>query len=365
MNKNTLIVFTAITLTLIITAAVVVNKDSSPTFLTKEPLLPALQQNINDAGSISLLSSRHKTLLERDGESWRIANSDDYPAQFDQVRELLINLSDLKTLERKTRNPELYHRLDVQDPEQPDSRSVRVMVSDSEGNTLADLIVGKARISRVTNIQTGLYVRRPDDEHALLVEGNVPVSAEKTAWFNPDILNITADQIQRVEIVHADDSRVDIERESPTATFVITNLPTDREVQSSLALNRFATALQETQARDVRARTSFDTDTRIAQTTISTFDGMIIKVSTFQLDDRYFARFEFDYDAALASKNDNNNDDGADLLAADSAATIKMPVSEEARDLHNRLSDWVYQIPEFQFKVLTETMDSLTRPANR
>lgn len=355
MNRNNLIALAAITLTVVIIAAVVVGKDRSPTYMDQEPLLPKLSANINQAASISLTSNRHKTILERDGETWRIANSDDYPALFDKVRNLLINLSSLRTLELKTDNPALYHYLEVQNPSQPDSNSVQVTVTDENANVLADVIIGKARHSKVTNLQTGLYVRKPDAEHALLVEGRVPVSAEKTAWFNPDIVNIASERVREVVIKHPDGSVVRAYRESPEASFQLADLPDNRRVQSLTALNRFGSVLQDISARDIRALDSFNFE-RPVETKVRTFDGMVVDVRSSQLDNRYYANFHFRYDV---------------LNQTDIAQPPRLPpgekpgddtsTQEQSRDLQQRLGNWVYQIPQFKYELLTATLDDYTR----
>lgn len=351
MNRNNLIALAAITLTVVIIAAVVVGKDRSPTYIGKETLLPALSESINEATSITLVSNRHKTILERDGETWRIANSDDYPALFDKVRSLLINLTELQTKERKTDNPELYHYLDVQDPSQPDSNSVQVTVTDKDGNVLADVIIGKSRNSKVTGLQTGLYARKPDAAHALLVEGRVPVSAEKTAWFNPDIVNIASERVREVIIRHPEGSIVHAYRESPEAGFQLADLPPNRRVQSRTALNRFGSVLQEISARDIRALETFSFDQAI-ETTVRTFGGMIIDIRSTRKDDRYYANFRFSFDADMENK-------ATKPVAGDAGERIA--VEAEAQELQERLGSWVYQIPAFKFEVLTATLDDYTR----
>lgn len=363
MNRNTLIVFAAITLTVVIAAFVVVSQERSPTYLSKEPLLPTLVENINKAASISLISNHERTILERDGETWRIANSDDYPALFDKVRTLLIDLSELRTLERKTSNPELYHRLDVRDPSEPNSKSVQVTVMDDAGEALADIIVGKPRVSKVTNIQTGVYVRRPENAHAVLAEGSVPVSAEKTAWFNPDILNLPSETIREVTIEQADGSTLRAYRDSPEGQFNLADLPVNRQVQSRTALNRFGSVLQEISASDIRALETFDFPDTSTRTTVRSFDGAVIRIHSTQLDDRYYANFEFSYDASAATEAPSAE---AQPVPADDDAITPVPVPTEDRmtDLQNRLGNWVYQIPEFKYKLLTAALDDYTRVAD-
>lgn len=355
MNRNTLIALAAITLTVVITAIVVVSKERAPTYLDKKPLLPTLQENINKAASISLVSNRHKTILERDGETWRIANSDDYPALFEKVRNLLINLSELHTLERKTNKPELYHYLNVQAPSQPDSNSVQVTVMDEGANILADVIIGKPRTSKVTNIQTGLYVREPDSSHALLVEGRVPVAAEKTAWFNPNILNIASERIREVVVKHPDGNIVRAFRDSPESNFQLADLPDNRKVQSQVALNRFGSVLQDISARDIRALGNFNFE-RPVETTVYTFNGMIIDVRSSRLDDRHYANFQFRFDVI------SHRNIGQPLMLPETDTSGKQASpQEQAQELQARLGNWVYQIPGYQFDNLTATLEDYTR----
>lgn len=351
MNRNSLIIFAAITMTVVIAAIVVVSKERSPTYISEEPLLPELKAHINDATAIHLVSSRHETRLTREGDSWYIANSDDYPALFDKVRSLLINLSELRTRELKTSNPDLYHHLDVQEPTQPDSNSVRVTVTDSDNEVLADIIIGKPRVSKVTNVQTGLYVRKPEAEHALLVEGRVHVSAEKTAWFDQDIVNIASERIREVIIRHPDGSSIRAFRESPGANFQIANLPPDRQVQSTTALNRFGSVLQEVSARDIRSIETFNFESPV-ETTVYTFDGLVADVRSSKRDDRYFANFRFSFDAS-------GQMDAASTVTNEAGEQIS--VQEQAQQLQRQLSGWVYQIPSFKYEVLTATLDDYTR----
>lgn len=360
MNKNTLIVLAAVTITVAIAAAVVTQQQRSPTELRKEALLPRLVADINEAASISITGNRHKTLLERENDTWTIANSDDYPALQDKVRNLIIDLSELTTLERKTRNPELYYRLDVQDPSEPDSKAVRVMVADQGGSTLADVIIGKPRISRVTNIQTGLYVRKPDEPHAMLVEGSVGVAAEKTAWFNPNIIDIPAMRIMEISIRHPDGSILRAFRNSPEQDFQLADLPENRRVASRTVLNRFGSVLHEVRADDVRAVDAFTFPASTIESEIRTFDGMRVAVNATTIDDRHYAHFEFRYDeSAVTDTSTGFAEDG--IGDGESGGPERLPVELETAELSGQHDEWVYQIPGFKYEILSQTIENLTR----
>lgn len=352
MNRNSLIILAAITLTMVVAAVVVVSEERSPTSMSNDKLLPTLSENINNAAAITIASNRYRTELERDGDTWNIANSDGYPALFDKVRSLLINLTELRTKERKTDNPDLYHYLNVQDPATRDSNSTRVTVRNSDGEVLADVLLGKARKSKVTGLQTGLYVRKPDAEHALLVEGRAPVSAKKTDWFNTDIINIASERVREVLIEHPDGRRLRVYRDSPEGNFELDNLPADRRIQSRVALNKFASVLQEVAARDIRALDQFDFGGNAIETRIQTYDGLVVNVKSTKVEDDHFANFEVRYDESLRM---------------DFASTVtdsegnKIDVARQAESLQQQLGDWVYRIPGFKYDVLTATLDDYTR----
>lgn len=352
MNRNSLIILAAITLTMVVTAVVVVSEERSPTSMSNEKLLPMLSENINNATAITIGSNRYRTELERDGDTWRIANSDGYPALFDKVRSLLINLTELRTKERKTDNPELYHYLDVQETDVRDSNSTRVTVRNSDGEVLADVLLGKARKSKVTGLQTGLYVRKPDAEHALLVEGQAPVSAKKTDWFNTDTINISSDRVHEVIVKHPNGSRVRAYRDSPEGNFELDNLPADRRIQSRVALNKFGSVLQQLAARDIRALDQFDFGGDAVETRVQTYDGLVVNVKSTEIDGDHYANFQVRHDESLRM---------------DFASTVtdsegnKIEVAKQAEALQRRLSNWVYQIPGFKYDVLSATLDDYTR----
>jgi hypothetical protein len=352
-KQNALLIFAAVTLTVVIVAAVIVRQQAPQTELPREPLLPGLSARINDAAEIAIESRRDRTILRRSGDAWVIANADGYPALFDRVRALLISLSELKTLERKTRNPALYHRLGVEDPGAEGSQSLRVIVRDSGGGVLADLIIGKPRLSRITNQPTGLYVRMPDAAQALLVEGGLEIAADKTAWFDADILNIPATRVREVVIRHPNGETLVVSRTDPAdADFILEGLPPDRRLKSQVTVNRLGSVLQDVRASDARARAGFNFPEDATQVTVRTLDGLVATVRTARVGGASYAQFDFDAGPAPEPP-----------AAGGSEAQAGPTAAEEAAAINQRLGRWVYLIPEFKYEILTETLDNLTLPA--
>ena len=75
------------------------------------PLLPALQEAINDVASVAVTTADGTVTLERGEGGWTLAEKAGYAARADRVRTLLFELRDARVLEQKTANPDRFTRL--------------------------------------------------------------------------------------------------------------------------------------------------------------------------------------------------------------------------------------------------------------
>jgi len=82
----------------------------------------------------------------------------------------------------------------------------------------SSIIIGAQRHSKSANSSQGLYVRRPDEAKALLVEGNLKLTNDIKDWFDRNILDIPSSAMREVSIQHTDGDELKISkknRESP------------------------------------------------------------------------------------------------------------------------------------------------------
>ncbi|HXM71095.1 MAG TPA: hypothetical protein VN970_08175, partial [Thermoanaerobaculia bacterium] len=116
MKPGTLVVLAAATVLLAL-GTVWVNS-STPVYRSGtggELLFPGLAKEINDAAKLTVETADRKITVERKGDAWVVADKYDYPAKFDLVKQELVGLAQLKTVEAKTAEPSLYARLEVED----------------------------------------------------------------------------------------------------------------------------------------------------------------------------------------------------------------------------------------------------------
>lgn len=131
-----------------------------------EIFLPELQRRANDAREVVLTRNSGTATLKQQGDRWIFVEKGNYPANGEQVRRVLVELAELRPVESKTRKPDLYPRLQVEDPTAKDGRSTLMTVKDGQGGTIADVVIGRRRIDRLGGGRDSLYVRRKDSDRA-------------------------------------------------------------------------------------------------------------------------------------------------------------------------------------------------------
>src|SRR5215831_7755877 len=107
------------------------------------PVFGNLLATANDVVTVTVASTAGKFTLARRGDEWVLVEKDDHPVAADKLRRLVAGLADLRLLEAKTRRPERYARLEVEDVGGKDAKSKEVTLAGANGKPLADLIVGK------------------------------------------------------------------------------------------------------------------------------------------------------------------------------------------------------------------------------
>src|ERR1700719_2416579 len=122
-----------------------------------QPAFPALAAKLGEVASVTVSRNGTTMTLIRDGDSWLVAEKGNYPANAAKLSQIVRAMADLSLVEPKTQNPDLYPRLDVEDPEH--GKSALVAVKDKSGGDLAQAIVGKRRYDRLGAGDDGVYLR--------------------------------------------------------------------------------------------------------------------------------------------------------------------------------------------------------------
>jgi len=199
MNRKKVAILISLTF-LIVVATIIIGYNKTQS--TKKDyslnyIFPDLKEKINDVHSIKVLNNETEIKIKKIKEEWVIENLHNYPARFDLIRSNLISLATLKKLEPKTKRPELYKNLHVEDTNEKNSKSTLITIKNKENSTLASLLVGKR-----ARIHDHFYVRPTKSEQAWLAQGLLNLRVTPVEWAEREILNITPEEIQTISVSH-------------------------------------------------------------------------------------------------------------------------------------------------------------------
>ena len=132
---------------------------SFQTVTVGSPVFAGFRETLNDATSIEMVHNAGQMSLVRKDGNWTMNESDGYPAEFKNIQKVLIGLSELVYVEAKTKNPELFEKLDLRDPSIKESRGRHITVLGVDDKPLIDVILGKTMFTatKITNIKFFTY----------------------------------------------------------------------------------------------------------------------------------------------------------------------------------------------------------------
>jgi hypothetical protein len=342
MKRQNLLVLSSLTIAVIIIAALFTQSRAPQTTIEKETLFPELAEKINDVTHIEIKSSEDRgvVLQKMEDGQWTLQSADNYPAQFNKIKDVVVSLSQLKILATKTDNPKLYPELGVEGPDSKNTSSLLLTLIDQSGATLVSLIVGKPRKDSAGSTRPSLYVRKASAKNALLVEGYLQLKSNNKDWYERNVIHIPVSRIQTVNIVKSTGNRLSINKRSEGDTeFKIIEGNT---TSPSVLLNKLGTFFEDMHVEGVLAANNFKFPDDATITTFKTFNGLVITVKNILSGGKAFAHFSFTTEAISKSSVNEITEENSETIS----------VEEESQLLNEFMSDWVYEIPEFKFETL-------------
>src|SRR5438270_13101765 len=316
-----------LTATVIVVAAAIVvlaaaDRAASPA-PSGERALPGLAAKLGDLAWVGLSRGPTKIDFAAVNGSWAVVEKGNYPAAQGKMRQMLLGLADLTLIEPKTERPELFARLDPDDP--ANGRSTEIKLNDRTGQTSAELIIGRRRADRLGTGSDAVYVRKPGANRAWLARGSVDVSGEVVDWLDRRILDLPAARIASVKLT-GDGSTLLLSRAQPNDRFAVAASPADAKFKGPSVLAEPAGALAALDLADVKPAAEQPVpDSGVAAASFTTLDGLTV-------DLRLFAR------------------DNTDWLAI--AASGKDASEAEAKAINDRVAAWTYAITPDRAKLL-------------
>ncbi len=352
-----------------IALAVIANREPSTSIpQSGQVLFPEFMSVINDVTEFVIETNEQTITLVRGENIWRVKEKASYRADLEKVKQAIVGLADLRIHEPKTKNPELYERLGLQDSNQEGSPSKTVTVKTSDNPELAKLVVGTQKPAKGNSRMSDIYVRKPGDPQTWLVVGNLPLEAIPGEWLDKEVTALTTKRVRQVTVSHPKGKTLHLSKSKPDdLDFHLDSIPTGFKVSSQFNVNNVVGTLVQLSLEDVKplAEVDFGANPRVSAV-LETFDGLRLHVHTTQQGEKILAKVSAEFDANLIQSpepeqksDDSQQAEGAAEENGDNTTGIEPPkeeallskpeeVQKEVESLNQRVKDWAYVLPSFR-----------------
>lgn len=364
MRLKSFIVLAAVTILVAAGAFYALNQRESSTrgTVTSQPLFPGLTDRINEIDRLTIQTSADGTItLVRDGDDWGMAERHGYPADFEKIRNALIEIAALNTLEPRTSKPELYEKLQVEDVENELSSSIRVTAAAGD-ETVADLIVGRTRPAEEGG---GVFVREVGEEQSWLAEGSIQPQRKFVQWLDRNIVNVDQRRVRMVEMTRPDGQGVVVSKAHPADEeyTLETTVPEGRKVKPDSELRALASITDFLILEDVRPEEEVDFTSSPIVDRFLTFDGLELVMEVVEQDDRSWVRVTAGPADRLegldAFVQENEGQDSREGRIADQMKTPE-EIETEIASINDRVGGWAYRVTDYKTGKLRTTIENIT-----
>ena len=112
-------------------AALVLTPDAPREDTSATLAFPGLAERLGQAAKIEVRKPDASLVLVRQGEAWVLPDRGNYPVRAERVREVLVGLTELRLVERRTADRSQLDRLGLDDPAKAGSTAVLLRVLDA------------------------------------------------------------------------------------------------------------------------------------------------------------------------------------------------------------------------------------------
>jgi hypothetical protein len=315
-----------------------------------ETVVPGLINRVNDVATIEVVKGKDQIKVQRTADGWVMPDRGGYPVKFETVKQNIVTMAELKTVEPKTAKADLYSRIEVEDPAGADTKSSQMTFKDADGKTIASMVIGRKRYAPIGG-KDMVYVRKPGESRAWLAEGTFEIRTPAPEWLVKEISGIKDERWKTLTFTQADGARTVMFRkddpnapkpeskDGPPEIWEVEGRPTERALRPPATVSSTASAYNFLNLDDVRPAKEVEDGAPKATTEFVAFDGLVMKSKMVEKGDTVWTMFE-------AS------------TTPDAIQAIKL----EAAELNKKLAGWAYKLPEYKQNFLSRKFDDLVEP---
>jgi hypothetical protein len=289
-------------------------------------MLPVLATGKAQVASIAIGQGGNTLTLENKDGRWSLKERSGYPADVEMIRTLLVKLSQAELIEAKTRKPDRYAMLELENHDATGAKSRSVRLVDGNGGTIADVVIGKRRWDAFGSGKGGTYVRTVGDPQTWLANAEFDVSADVKAWIKPNVFETESAKISRLTIEIPGEEPLRIERGGAAdSKAVLVGLPDGKKLKDASAADSVLRGASSLEAEDVRKIDAMPAGDGVNTVSFLTSEGLEVMM-----------RLRKDGDATWVSLAASGNGDA----------------KSAAESINARTGGWEFKVPGYKADAL-------------
>jgi Domain of unknown function (DUF4340) len=325
---------------------------------------------VNDITKIQIRSVPATVTLEKKGDAWRVAEREDYPADFTKIRDLTRMLWELKAGQETQVGPSQLGRLKLIAPGQGTDTGLEINLQGEKDKQIASLIIGKSvdRTNASTDTPaTGRFVYNPvvKDRVYLVSESFLSVDPVSVgSWLDKTF--ITPGELEEIDqAAWSNNPGWKVTRKDPKAEWQLGNPQPDEKLDKAVVqnLSTFSPTFV-----DVRPPSTSQDETGLKdpfKITVKTFDGFtyVLLVGKAGLDKTRYLQLSVSADLT-ATRTPDPNESADDKKKKDEEFDKKAAALKERVEKEKRFEKWIYLVPEWNLEQILKRRDEiLSKPS--
>ena len=362
MNRKQFIILGVVAAVVAILAVVIGNIQSGRHEATPQgQLYPSLEAQLNSVTKISVRKAGDiPVTIVWENDRWTVAEKAGYPADVGRLRQTLMSLANAKLVEAKTRNPDHYPKLGVQDIDKAEADVQRLDLLDKDGETVVQVLIGQ------TDKGGGSYVRKVGDEQSWLVSEQISMATKAADWLDKNLIQIKPERIQRVDVRPVEGLGFALIKSDPQQKeFQLEQqVPEGKRIKPGQP-RRLAAALNRVTLDDVLVvdEQLIDSDTKWHAANFKTFDGLRIEVKLREVDDKHYLKLlaqlepEAKQQGPKEPAKEANNE--SDTTATEGVLKTHEEVAQDVEQLQQRFQSRTFIVSSYTANALGLTYEEM------
>ena len=256
-----------------------------------------IKNQLNDIKEINIDNNEKKISIIKDQDNWYMASKSNYKVKNEVVRKNLIQISELRFFEKKTKEEYLYSRLNLEYPNDEDGNSKFISIINSDKEALIEFILGKRK-------KNGVYIKKLKDKQTWLTSGTLDMSSVERDWLETKILNIGYQDVKKISVNHLNKKEsFSLTKDDKNENFLIDNLTKEQIPKSDLIANFIGYFFTNLIFEDVVKRKDIIDNKSLTKINFELFDGTNIFAIIFNKDKDKWISFDIENQSVLKLKD--------------------------------------------------------------